>query len=170
MIEYMLSIDPGLRTGYARIEFGQGSERVTCCGPLKQTDTYFSSTLRRLAKGTRWLVVEAQYLDPKKPRAALAVSRSRGLVLGVLCDMFWPERVAEINPQQWQAAYGIKGRHESRKIASLRIARSLVDGRTEGFPLESADAADAALMGLYWARQVTAELLKIEARSQSTLL
>lgn len=150
----LLSIDPGAATGYALIHVP--SESVLDFGVLKQGTPDFSGRLRVLAATAEWLVIEDQYVGVN-PHSALRVAKSKGLVLGILAGAFAPDRIREVNPKTWQAAYKLKGGRESCKSGAMVIARRAISGRMSGELLQ--DAADAVCMGLASARKIKADTI-----------
>ena len=144
----VLSIDPGQVTGWAIIDIR--TEAPVVWGELKAKSANFAVDLQARMHAADLLIIEDQYLDPKKenPDALIKLAALRGVIEGIwvaVKNYQVGDQVCRVKPSKWQASLNLppQASRESRKRASIIRAR-IETGKQK----ISENEADAICLGL----------------------
>ncbi len=166
LVRTVLAVDPGLKTGWALIDFE--TEKPLSWGELDSADDNFLWLMQELFDRAEYLVVEDQHLDKKimNPHMVIRLSQAAGMIMGAwlmireqdlhagikhLMEPRWSYTM--IKAPSWQKSLRLPARasREARKYASRRVAELLT-----GQPCPE-NASDAICMGTALVRSVKAK-------------
>ena len=165
MVKTVLAVDPGLKTGWALIDYE--SEKPLSWGELKATDDNFLWDLQKLFDKAEYMVIEDQHLDEKimNPLMVIRLSQAAGIIIGAwmlkreqdlhagIVHLMEPKRsYTLIKATGWQKSLRLpaKASREVRKYASRRVAKLLTGKECPE------NASDAICMGTAFIRSVKA--------------
>lgn len=165
LIRTILSIDPGICTGWALISYED--EKVISFGELKSTDENFLWDLQKLFDGAEFLIIEDQHLDEKimNPLMVIRLSQAAGIIIGAWMMKREQDLHAGIEhlmepkysyhlmkAPSWQKSLRLPARasRKVRKYAARRVATLLTGKECPE------NASDAICMGTAFIRSVKA--------------
>lgn len=166
MVKTVLSIDPGIKTGWALIDFE--TEKPISWGELKSTDDNFLWELQKLFDKAEFLVIEDQHLDEKiyNPLMVIRLSQAAGKIIGAwelkreqdshagIAQLMEPKySYHQIKAPSWQKSLRLPARasRETRKYASRKVAKLLTGKEC------SENTSDAICLGTAFVRSVKAK-------------
>lgn len=154
-IKTVISIDPGLKTGWALIDFN--SEKPLSWGELKVKNNGFVDNLLIRFNMADFLIIEDQHLDMKimNPLSVIRLAQTAGIIIGAWLLEKKGDRGSYtlVKASRWQKSLnlGPGAPRDRRKLASMLTAR-LLTGQKCG-----ENASDALIMGTSTIRRLKAK-------------